>query len=72
MSSYFLTHEFHSNLSFHILFIGMKERSHMDDVIYSPKEMFSTLALDYCNDEEDVMLPIAAQDLEHYAALNPN
>ena len=44
----------------------------MDNVIYSLKEMFSTLALDYCNNEEDVMLPIAAQDLEHYATLNPN
>ena len=48
----------------------MKERAHMDDVLYSPKEMFGKLALDYNNDEQNVELPTAAEDLECYSLLD--
>ena len=60
----------YSNISITFLCIGMKERAHMDDVLYSPKEMFGKLALDYNNDEQNVELPTAAEDLECYSLLD--
>ena len=50
----------------------MKERAHMDDSLYSPKEMFGELSLDYNNEENNVKLPTAAEDLEAYSSLDAN
>ena len=44
----------------------------MDDVLYSPKEMFGKLSLDYNNDENHVQIPTAAEDLECYSSLDAN
>ena len=51
---------------------GIKNRNQLDDSMYSLKEMFQTLVLDYNNEEVVVDLPTDAEELDDYMSLDAN
>ena len=56
----------------HRLSEGVTDRSHLDDPLYSPKEMFQHLALDFNNHEIHVDLPDNVEDIEEFMSLDAN
>ena len=56
----------------HRLSKGVTDRSHLDDPLYSPKEMFQHLALDFNNHEIHVDLPDNVEDIEEFMSLDAN
>ena len=51
---------------------GIKNRNQLDDSMYSLKEMFQTLVLDYNNKEVVIDFPADAEELDEYMSLDPN
>ena len=56
----------------HRLSEGVTDQSHLDDPLYSPKEMFQHLALDFNNHEIHVDLPDNVEDIEDILSLDAN
>ena len=50
----------------HRLSKGVTDRSHIDNHLYSPKEMFQHLALDFNNQEIHEELPDNVEDIEDF------
>ena len=56
----------------HRLSKGATDRCHLDDPLYSPKEMFQHLALVFNNHKIHVNLPENVEDIEDFLSLDAN